>query len=499
MKLLLISINQEDIKESKIRIPADISAPGVRYLSSYLKSIGHKVSILFLCKPQGEKENENEISQIIGLVKKLQPDLVGVSLMSNHFYRAFAVTRAIKKEGLVPVIWGGIHPTAKPRECLEFADLVCVGEGELAMEKLMNNLDGFKDLKIEGIWYKKDGEIIEGGATRLVSDINILPYPDYDFDSQYIIHREKLLPLSAEIFRQYSTALVGAHRLMSSRGCPNACAYCCNSIFKKFYGGGHLRWRSVDNFIGEIIEIKNKFSFIKHFKFSDDNFAANDIEWIKEFNKKYKQKINLPFYCNVSPLTVNEEKMDLLVDAGLNSTEIGLQSGSDRVNSQIYYRPIRANDFLKAVKVLEKYRGRLIFIVDVIVDNPYECEEDMIETVNLLNQVKKPFGINMFSLTFFPGTVLYQRAVTDKILTDDDEYLNKQDKTIKNVLLNKLIFLAPRLSKEKIKQLTENRHRFLTRVYINFLYFAYTNKNRVPAAVLKPVSGVLKRFVPVIK
>lgn len=490
MRLLLISINQQFRNDL-----ADISVLGVRYLSAYLKEAGHQVSILFLGEPPGGKESETELAQIIELIGKLRPDLIGLSLVSGLFFRAVAITQAIKKKsGLPSVIWGGIHPTAEPRECLGFADLVCVGEGELAMEKLMSNLDRFKDLKIEGIWYKNGNEIIEGGGGMIVPDINSLPYPDYDLNNQYILHQEKISPLSVKILKQYSPASVGAHRLMSSRGCPHNCAYCCNSVFRKLYGGSHLRWRSVDNFIEEMVEVKNKFPFIKRFKIADDNFTANNTEWIKEFNKQYKQKINLPFYCNVSSLTVNEEKLDLLVEAGLNHVQIGLQSGSDRVNYQIYSRPIRADNFLKAIKLLEKYRGRLTFIVDVIVDNPYEHEKDMIKTIKVLNQIKKPFLINMFSLVFYPGTSLYQRAITDKILIDDKEHLRKRYNSIENNLLNKIIYFAPRLTKQKIDQLTNNRHGFFTRFYIKVLYFAFTKKNKLPSAVLKLASRVLKRF-----
>jgi len=491
MKLLLISINHQHRDD-----PADISVLGVRYLSAYLKGAGHDVTILFLWELFGGKESEDELVQITEFIERLKPDLIGLSLMSGLFLRAVAITQAIKEKSHLPlVIWGGIHPTAEPRECLEFADLVCVGEGELALEKLMSNLDKFKDLKIEGIWHKDGNKIIDGGEGMIVHDINRLPYPDYDLNNQYILHQGKISSLSVEILKQYSPASVGAHRLISSRGCPNNCTYCCNSIFRKLYGGSHLRWRSVDNFIKEMVEVKNKFPFVRHFKIADDNFAFNSIEWIKEFNKQYKQKINLSFFCNVSPLTVSEEKLDILVDAGLNHVQIGLQSGSDRVNRQIYLRPIGADVFLKAIKVFEKYEGRLTFIVDVIVDNPYEYEEDVIKTINVLNQIKKPFMINILSLTLYPGTRLYQRAVADKILINDKEYLKKHFGLIENNVLNKIIYLTPRLTKQKIGQLTNNRHRFFTRFYIKVLHFAFTKKNKLPPVVLKLASKVLKKVL----
>ncbi len=495
MKLLLISINQLGLKD--FNKAADISSLGARYISSYLKSIGHEVDILFLCKTRDEKETEAEIVKIIELVEKTKPDLIGVSLMSNHFFRAVAITKAIKKKGgFPPVIWGGIHPIIKPRECLKYADLICVGEGELAMKKLMDNLDNFKDLDIEGIWYKDGGNIIEGKKSLLISDIDGLPYPDYDLDNQYILHQGKIPPLSAEILQQYFPALRGDHRLISTRGCPHACSYCCSSVFKSIYGRGYMRQRSVDNFIAEMVEIKNKFSFVKSFKIMDDTFVSNSLDWMREFNEKYKQKVNLPFFCLVSPLTITKEKLDLLVDAGLGDVQIGFQSGSNRINREVYLRFARSNDFLKAIKLLEEYKGRLNFSVDAIVDNPYEEKEDLIQTINILNQVKKPFTLSIYSLVFYPGTALYNRAVADKLLDDNTEYLNKQFRLIKNNLFNKIIYLTPRLKKEKIGQLVSNHHQFLARFYINVLYFAITKKNKLPPNLSILISKTFKRFVP---
>jgi len=87
MKLLCISLNQQDVAEYK-KAPTDISCLGIRYLSSYLKSKGHKVNILFLAKPYGKQETKKELKQINDLIRQLAPDLISISLMSNHFFRA---------------------------------------------------------------------------------------------------------------------------------------------------------------------------------------------------------------------------------------------------------------------------------------------------------------------------------------------------------------------------------------------------------------------------
>lgn len=487
MKLLLISINLKNVKEFK-NIPVDISTLGIRYLSSYLKKAGHQVNTLFLCQPDGTLENKDELNQINDHVDKFKPDLIGVGLMSNHLDRAIAVTKSIKtRNDSPPIIWGGIHPTIDPKGCLEFADFVCVGEGELAVEKLLNNLNNFKE--VAGIWYKENDKAVAGQSGQLVIDIDSLPYPDYDLNTQYIIHQEKLIPLSVDILRQYFPAARGDHRVMSSRGCPHSCTYCCSSIFKDLYHGHYLRMRSVDNFIGEMVEIKNKFPFVKFFKIMDDSLVTNNVKWLEEFNQQYKQKVNLPFFCNVSPLTITERKMDLLVDAGLSHTQIGLQSGSDRINKEVYSRYMKVKDFLQATKLLEKYRGRLNFSVDIIVDNPYENDEDLIKGINVLTQIKKPFYLNVFSLTIYPGTGLHKMAINDNLDSDaiyaTNKRLQKHYKSLRHSTLNMIIYLTTRLTKQEIDKMINNRHRLSTRLYVAMLYFIHTKKNRLPPAILR--------------
>lgn len=495
MKILLISFNQQDVEECKVA-PTDISTMGIRYLSSYLKAAGHDVNILFLCKYFGEKENEEEILQILEFVKNNNYDLIGMGLMSNHFFRASSLTLTIKKNFPdTPIIWGGIHPTIKPKKCLEFADIVCLGEGELAFAALAADLANFKSAKIPGIWYKNGNEIVEAGHGQLICDINTLPHPDFDLTTQYIIHQDKLQVFTDDILKQYYPFSRGDHRLLSSRGCPHACAYCCSSVFRNLYGGGYLRRRTVDDFISEMLEMKNSFPFIKYFKIMDDSFSFNTLEWLQDFNKQYKEKIDFPFYCLASPQTLEEEKLKLLLDAGLETIQLGLQSGSDRINHEIYLRHARSEDFLKAIKMVEKYSDKLGFIIDVIVDNPYEREEDKLQTIRVLNEIKKPFNQAMYSLAVYPGTALYDRVMNDNLMPNKDEYLAKQFHLLKQSLLNKITYLTPRMPKSTIEWLLDNRHHLVIRLCVSGLYLAYTKKNDLPAPLMSLALQLKKKFL----
>lgn len=497
MKLFFISLNQQDVKEFK-KAPTDISAIGIRYLSSYLKSKGHHVNILFLAKPYGKTEKRKELEQINSLISRLKPDLIGFSLMSNHFSRAKKITMAIKERFETPIIWGGIHPTIKPIDCLKHADMVCVGEGELALESLLSDNKNLKErgkeINIQGIWQRKDNKVIANGTAPLIRDIEKLPYPDYDLEDQYIIHCCQLMPLTTEVFREYYPASRGDHRLISTRGCPHTCAYCCNSVFKSIYGSHYLRMRSVNGLIDEMIMTRRRFPFINSFKIMDDSFTVNNVDWMKEFNRRYKESVNLPFFCLVSPLTINKEKLDLLIDCGLKTIQIGLQSGSNRINREIYLRQATSDRFLYAMELSNQYRSRLKTIVDVIVDNPYETKEDILSTIEVLNQIKRPFHLSLYSLAFYPGTELHKRAVKDKILVNNQEYLEKEFHLFKNNYWNRLIYLIPYLKSEEVKRLVYNSGNFSHKIYVAMLFFLYRKKNKLPYWLLNFFSEIKKYY-----
>ncbi|HEO64054.1 MAG TPA: radical SAM protein, partial [Candidatus Omnitrophica bacterium] len=76
------------------------------------------------------------------------PVLIGISLMSVEYFKSCCLTKFLKSflKG-IPIIWGGIHPTISPEDCLNYADYVCLGEGEMAMLDIAGALSEGKDIK----------------------------------------------------------------------------------------------------------------------------------------------------------------------------------------------------------------------------------------------------------------------------------------------------------------------------------------------------------------
>ena len=488
MKLLLLSFNQTDEEVHK-KVPTDISALGTRYLSSYLKAHGIVVKTLFLCKAFGESEPSEELEQIRDFIHKESPDFIGCSLMSNHFFRSRKVTQYIKQHFQIPVIWGGAHPTLEPEASLEWADMVCIGEGEEAMLELLSLYEHHRDYtSIPGIWSRNGKRLIQNPPRSLQENLDIFPFPDYQFGDQYVIHQGNLKPFDDALYRQYFPASSGQHRVIATRGCPHACSYCCNSAFRKMCEGRYLRRRSVENFIQEMEEVKRQFPYVKLFKIMDDSFIMGKQAWMEEFAEKYTDRIGVPFYCLLSPTSVTKEKLDVLVDAGLRLTQIGLQSGSDRVNREIYKRRMTQEQFLEAANTVAQFQPKLQVVFDVICDNPYETDEDRAETVRTLAQIPKPFNLGLFSLAFYPHTALYDRAVADGIIPErGDEYIRKQFHQIHNTYLNKLIRLTPKLSGKQILWFLEHRDSLTSRFLLHLVHWGFMKRDKIPHFVKKAI------------
>jgi hypothetical protein len=150
---------------------------------------------------------------------------------------------------------------------------------------------------------------------------------------------------------------------------------------------------------------------------------------------------------------LDREKMFMLKDAGLSVVIMGVQSGSDHVNLDIYNRRIRFTTVRKSAELISEFK--VLPYYEMIVDNPYETEDDMMETINAMATLKKPFTISLAHLTFFPGTPLTQKALDENII-DPEAYLHRYMVNIDYTYLNKLLYMTPYLPRLFIKYLNKS-------------------------------------------
>lgn len=386
---------------------------GVKYLHAYILANGYDSSILLL--PNDYPQN---IQAAVDYIKDLHPDAIGLSAMSYEFQRANYFAYALREKIVsCPIIFGGIHATADPESCLGVADIVVRGEGEetlLDLLRVLNRGNNEELAKIKGIVLKERDKIINTGVRHPVQFLNELPYPRHLPESMFVVDKRKIRSIKyADMYKRYARYQGTFVSIATSRGCPFACNYCSNSMLKSYYGQVSIRIRSVESVIDEISREISDFKDILYVNFTDDCFMMHDWEWILDFCKRYKKEVGIPFVARSTPKHTDKEKMALLKDAGLGWIFMGLQTGSDRINQEVYGRYTTAEEFLKAAEVISRLRISPWY--DVIVDNPYETEDDYLQTIDVLLRTARPFEISLFSLDFFPGTELLRRTKQDKI------------------------------------------------------------------------------------
>lgn len=412
----------------------DITAFGIRTISSHLKKHGHKTQIIFLPDPYGDnlmhgrqRYEDSILDELIPLCKG--SDLIGITLMTNFFYGTVQITRNLKSKLNVPVIWGGVHPTIRPEESLEYADMVCIGDGEDAMLELVNKMANGDDYSnTANLWSKSDGSIIKNPLRPLNRNLDIYPIPDYSSEDHHIMFDGHIRPITQELTELFlergtvSTYLKKTgYQTMTGRGCPHKCTYCINDTIKTLYGGqDYLRWRSTTHVMEELLWVKEHMPYVGYIWISDDAFFAHSLEKIQEFCREFKERIGLPFTCLASPLTVTEEKMELLVDAGLIYVQMGIESGSKRIQ-ELFNRKSMSNErMMKTIRIINRYKDRMFPpSYDFILDVPYETDEDKIESLRFISEIPKPFRLQPFALVLYPGTRLYQMAKADGFITDE--------------------------------------------------------------------------------
>jgi len=438
---------------------SDTSAIGVRSLSACLKRAGHQVQLLFLTNAGRKKESniflypDNVIDQVVNLCKTT--DLAGISFLTSGFHRAVQLTEKLRSVLDISVIWGGLHATVEPEQCLNYANAVCRGEGEEALLELVKRMaEGQDYYDTLNFWFKKDGQTIKNPVRPLIRNLDDLPSLDYDLAGEhfaFVDKKEEFYPLDKLLLLDFITPKRGRtdigkfplYSTMASRGCPNTCNFCFHSIFKAMYPRQcYIRRRSAAKVIQELANFINLYDFHGVIWFSDDDFTAASTKEIKEFSELYKEKIGLPFYCLGSPASISEKKLEYLTDGGLRYFEYGIQTGSAKTK-QMFNRAFSSAQILRGCKIINKFADKIrLPYYDFILDNPWETVEDELETLDLVLELPRPYKLALASFRYFPGSVLYENAKKQGLINlEGSQIYSGEFLKLRGSIVNFLIFL----------------------------------------------------------
>ncbi|HET7617994.1 MAG TPA: radical SAM protein [Vicinamibacterales bacterium] len=348
-----------------------------------------------------------ELELLRQTIEKVKPQVIGLTVNTPLRSQAIKVTRYLKEHTTIPIIWGGYDPTVNASDCLKLCDYACVGEGDQTVLEIAARLDEGRSFDDVGnLIFMRKGFPVTNPRYPVEQNLDLYPWRDDDPAYKYFIEDDKIL----ENYDKVNDRARGIYQTMSARGCPYKCTYCCEATFKDIYSGEKfLRRRSAENIVAELAAAKERYGLTKiHF---DDEIFAMNLKWLDVFVPLYKRDVNLPFTAYIYPTRNIEKILGLLKEAGLVYCCLALESGSERINKKVFDRVYDKELFLHTAAVCKQLG--IAFYTDVITYNPYEEEEDLRRTLDVLTEIGGGFEMCINKLFVLPGTKMAQQMAAE--------------------------------------------------------------------------------------
>jgi radical SAM superfamily enzyme YgiQ (UPF0313 family) len=342
------------------------------------------------------KTNRDFYDDLLKVLKE-NPLYAGLSVFTGAMITfGLEISKYIKKNSNVPVLWGGVHPSLLPQQTLEndLIDYVIQGEGELTLREFTDMLadNGRMVSPIQGVW-SKQGDVIHFGGERELIDLQEMPPMPYDLID----------------FNQYIQYYKGKKYIyyQASRGCPRRCKYCYNLVFNK----GKFRSKTISKIIFEIQELQTKYSFDGVF-FVDDNIFVHGKEYIMTLGESLF-KMGLSWYVQGSDIVAlkqyTERDFKLLEEYGLDRIAVGVESTTKKIRSMID----KQGELSDIEEVITKLKDTSILIwCTYLINFPEETISDLHHSIRFIFRLydinKNVLNAPFFIYTPNPGTPLYE-------------------------------------------------------------------------------------------
>lgn len=378
---------------------------GIGFISAALKKQGIETDLVIYRARVGEEADTPE--SVVSRILSKNPTVVAFSAMTFNWNRIKDVISLLRKsfEGLIVV--GGYQAILGPEDVLSHpgVDAVCVGEGELPMIKaLAAYKNGKRNLPpIDGLVSQdRAGMKIDVGNRWLIDNLDEYPYIDYD-----IFAAEGDKGLRRMHIGVLSPGGIFSLPVITGRGCPYRCTYCCNSALIERYGGvkNYLRKYSLESAISNIKGIVRRYD-PQLIEFFDETFIRNR-EWVKGFCSLYGREVGLPYMIMARIDSLDEATVSAMAESGLKLVLFGLESGDEQYRARYLNRKMSDKTIKEGALLLRKYN--VMIVTFNMFGMPFETKETIEKTFEL-NAAIEPDAAYSTIFQPLPGTALARLA-----------------------------------------------------------------------------------------
>jgi radical SAM superfamily enzyme YgiQ (UPF0313 family) len=333
------------------------------------------------------------------LVEEFKPQMIGYSCVELTYLQTLGLAESIRDLN-IPTVLGGVFATFSPEFILKdnpLIDMVCVGEGEIAVVELAKKVCAGEDpYGTQNIWVQKNGEAFAPPPGGELLDIETMLLPRYDYFEPERIYR----PMSGNMYRMVPVEI--------SRGCPYKCTYCSAPAFQEEFKdfGKWLRFKSIDRIISEIRYYIDEYD-VEYFYFISETFLAMPKKMRDEFYEKYKD-IKLPFWFNTRPETIRKDDIQALEEIGCHRISIGLETGNESFRERMLSRKYTNERAVNAAQTI--IDSNIELSVNNMIGFPDETREMVFETI----EVNRQFTADSHTVSVFQpfrGTGLFDYSV----------------------------------------------------------------------------------------
>jgi radical SAM superfamily enzyme YgiQ (UPF0313 family) len=362
-------------------------------------------------------------------MRKFQPDIVGVSSVSQNFTIAKKICAQSRSFGICTVV-GGVHISMLPESLDHNMDCGVIGEGEKTMLEITEAFLLHGCLKphvladLAGIVYRdKGGSIRTTPMRKPIKPLDRLPMPK----------REILSVVSN-----------GMTSMFTSRGCPYDCVFCAST---RYWHG--MRMFSPEYIISELKDVVNRYH-PRYISFKDDLFIANKQRFDKIVEYICKEGLNrkIGFFISCRANLINKEIARLLKEMNVVHASMGLESGCSRTLSYLKGDSVTVQQGPEAVEYLVD--AGIHVNASFIIGSPYETREEIMETLAFIKKSRLSSFLT-YAMIPYPGTPIWDYALGRGLVSVDMDW-SRLTVDFANSDSNPII-LSETLSSEELREL----------------------------------------------
>lgn len=309
--ITLINLNMLYIRYGE-QTDRELHVPlGPLYLTRSLEDAGFSVDFrdYQLC----DEDDPFDMEIFLDFARDPAP-VVGLSCMANLLPFTILALKALRnKYPDRTFVLGGVGTKSVEDKILrrfDWIDTICRGEAEQTGPELLHVLREKGDLsQVKGLSFRSNGSINHNPDRERINDLDSIAFP---------------------AFEKVDLSRYTGFGMMTSRGCPYQCTFCSVAPVWNL----ESYHRSPRNIIAEMKLIKKQ-AGVDLFLFQDEFFISGKKHVMDFCRELQREELDIEFKAFGRVNLVDHEMMQALSDSGCIELRFGIESGSDKILSQI--------------------------------------------------------------------------------------------------------------------------------------------------------------------